>query len=304
MFFESMLEAGVRLTVPLLLVALGELISERAGVINIGLEGKMAAGAYAGFVVMAGSGDPWQAALAAALAGALVGVVMAVVAIWGQVNQVLVGFALFILVPGLVAFLYQQHTTTLVVTPALDVLSIPVLSDLPVIGGAFFSQNGFYYGAILLCILVWVWMHRTRFGLSVTACGHNPEVALSKGIAVRWVRTQATLACGALAGLGGAALVVGALGSFSPGVTGGRGFVAIAIVILGRWNVRWTILAALAIGLSDALRLRLGSQVDFPIQLLAMLPWLVVLVMLIAGARFANMPRALGRNVGFAQASV
>ncbi len=301
MFFESMLEAGVRLTVPLLLVALGELIAERAGVINIGLEGKMAAGAYAGFVVMAGTGDPWLAALAAVLAGAAVSAVMAGVAIWGQVNQILVGFALFIMVPGLVAFLYQQHTTTLVVTPALDRLSLPELSDLPVIGGAFFSQNGFYYGVVGLCLLVWVWMHRTRFGLSVTACGHDPEVALSKGIAVRWVRTQATLACGALAGLGGAALTVGALGSFSPGVTGGRGFVAIAIVILGRWSVRWTVLAALAIGLSDALRLRLGSQVDFPVQLLAMLPWLVVLIMLIAGARFAKMPRALGRNVGAAQ---
>ncbi len=301
MFFESMLEAGVRLTVPLLLVALGELIAERAGVINIGLEGKMAAGAYAGFVVMAGTGDPWLAALAAVLAGAAVSAVMAGVAIWGQVNQILVGFALFIMVPGLVAFLYQQHTTTLVVTPALNRLSLPGLSDLPVIGGAFFSQNGFYYGVVALCLLVWVWMHRTRFGLSVSACGHDPEVALSKGIAVRWVRTQATLACGALAGLGGAALTVGALGSFSPGVTGGRGFVAIAIVILGRWSVRWTVLAALAIGLSDALRLRLGSQVDFPVQLLAMLPWLVVLVMLIAGARFAKMPRALGRNIGAAQ---
>ena len=235
------------------------------------------------------------------LAGAAVSAVMAGVAIWGQVNQILVGFALFIMVPGLVAFLYQQHTTTLVVTPALNRLSLPGLSDLPAIGGAFFSQNGFYYGVVALCLLVWVWMHRTRFGLSVSACGHDPEVALSKGIAVRWVRTQATLACGALAGLGGAALTVGALGSFSPGVTGGRGFVAIAIVILGRWSVRWTVLAALAIGLSDALRLRLGSQVDFPVQLLAMLPWLVVLVMLIAGARFAKMPRALGRNVGAAQ---
>ena len=223
MFFESMLEAGVRLTVPLLLVALGELIAERAGVINIGLEGKMAAGAYAGFVVMAGTGDPWMAMLAAVLAGAAVSAVMAGVAIWGQVNQILVGFALFITVPGLVAFLYQQHTTTLVVTPALDRLSLPGLSDLPVIGGAFFSQNGFYYGVVALCLLVWVWMHRTRFGLSVSACGHDPEVALSKGIAVRWVRTQATLACGALAGLGGAALTVGALGSFSPGVTGGAG---------------------------------------------------------------------------------
>ena len=102
---------------------------------------------------------------------------------------------------------------------------------------------------------------------------------------------------GGSAGLGGTALTVGALGSFSPHVIGGRGFVAIAVVILGRWNLGGTVLAVLAIGLSDALRLRLGGQVDFPVQLLAMIPWLVVLVMLISGARFAEMPRALGRNV-------
>ena len=302
-FWESVLDASVRLSVPLLLVAIGELVSQRAGVINIGLEGKMAAGAFAGFLVMAGTTDPWIASAAAMAAGAGVAAVMAAVSIWGRVNQVLVGFALFVMVPGLVAFLYQQYIKTLVVTPPLPRIEVPLLSDIPYIGRVLFAQNGFYFATIILAVLFWIVLSRTRFGLSVTACGHDPEVAHSKGIAVNWVRTRATLIAGALAGLGGAALTVGALGSFSPGVTGGRGFIAIAIVILGRWSVGWTVLAGVAVGLTDALRLRLGSQVDFPIQILAMLPWIVVLAMLVAGARFANMPRALGRNFGSAGAT-
>jgi simple sugar transport system permease protein len=166
------------------------------------------------------------------------------------------------------------------------------------LGRLFFAQNEFYYIAVALCLVIWALFNRTLWGLQITACGHNPDVAASKGIPVLRVRTSATLACGALAGLAGAALTVGALGQFSPGVTGGLGFVAIASVILGRWRVQGVVVAAMAIGFADAFRLRIGSHVNFPVQLLAMVPWIVVLLMLIAGARFANVPRALGRNFG------
>jgi len=295
-FWISVLEASVRLGVPLLLVALGELIAERSGVINIGLEGMMSAGAYIGFVAMATIGNAQAAMIAAALAGMAVAAIMAGVAIWGRVNQILAGFALFVMVPAVTAFLYQQNMSSLVVTPALPVLAVPGLSQIPFVGRVFFAQNEFYYIAIGLCFVVWTLFNRTLLGLRITACGHNPEVAASKGVSVLSVRSAPTLACGALAGLGGAALTVGALGQFSPGVTGGLGFIAIASVILGRWRVQGVVVAAAAIGFADAFRLRLGSQVNFPVQLLAMLPWIVVLLMLIAGARFANVPRALGRN--------
>lgn len=138
-------------------------------------------------------------------------------------------------------------------------------------------------------------MSRTQFGLEATAAGHDPPVAAARGVPVRRIRAQATLAAGIMAGLGGAALTVGALGTYSAGV--GRGFIAIAVVILGRWRVTWVVLAALAIGLTDALRLRLEDEVDIPVQLLGLLSWLVVLTMLIAGARVAVMPHALGREV-------
>jgi general nucleoside transport system permease protein len=295
-FWVSVLEASVRLGVPLLLVALGELIAERSGVINIGLEGMMSAGAYIGFVVMAAMGSAQAALPAAAFAGMAVAAIMAAAAIWGGVNQILTGFAIFVMLPAATAFLYQQNMSTLVVTPALPVVAVPVLGQLPVIGRILFAQNEFYYIAAGLCVAIWLLLNRTSLGLRITACGHDPEIASSKGVSVLSVRTTATLACGALAGVGGAALTVGALGQFSPGVTGGLGFIAIASVILGRWSVQGVVIAVAAIGFTDAFRLRLGTQVHFPVQLLAMLPWLVVLVMLIAGARFANVPRALGRN--------
>jgi simple sugar transport system permease protein len=297
-FWVSVFEASVRLGIPLLLVALGELIAERGGIINIGLEGMMSAGAYIGFVVMAAIGNAQMALLAAALSGMAIAGIMAGVAIWGRVNQILTGFALFVMVPAATAFLYQQSTSSLVVTPALPILALPILSDIPILGRLFFAQNEFYYIAVALCLVIWALFNRTLWGLQITACGHNPDVAASKGIPVLRVRTSATLACGALAGLAGAALTVGALGQFSPGVTGGLGFVAIASVILGRWRVQGVVVAAMAIGFADAFRLRIGSHVNFPVQLLAMVPWIVVLLMLIAGARFANVPRALGRNFG------
>jgi len=291
----------VRLTVPLLLVVLGELIAERSGVINIGLEGKMLAGAYAGFLVMADTQSVVLSALAAMIAGSAVAVIMCGLAIWQRINQILVGFGIFVMVPGFVAFLHQQQER-LIVTPLLETWAIPGLSDIPLIGRALFAQNVFYYTTVALCIVVWILLNKTRFGLSLSACGHQPEVALSKGISVTRTRIFATLICGVLAGLGGAALSVGALGSFTGEITDGRGFIAIAVVILGRWQVGWAVIAALAIGLSEAFRLRLGSQIDLPVQILAMLPWIVVLIMLVAGARFTNIPRALGRNLGVSQA--
>lgn len=303
MLWGSLLEASIRLTVPILLAALGELVAQRSGVIDIGLEGMMSAGAYFGYLAMTAIGDPWTACALAVIAGVVVAGIMASISIWGQVNQILVGFGLFVMVPGMTAFLSRQYDTGNAVTPPLEPLTIPRLSDIPLIGNAFFSQNGFYYATIAACVGVWLLLNRTRFGLSVTACGHDPEVAARKGVKIDLVRSMATLICGGFAGLAGAALTVGALGEFTPGVTGGRGFIAIAVVILGRWNVGGVVIAALAIGFTDALRLRLSSGSDFPVQLLAMLPWVVMLVMLIVGARFARIPRALGRTLGAATAT-
>lgn len=300
MSVSSVLATAISLMVPILLAALGETIAERAGVINIGLEGMMVAGAYAGFETMHSSQSGIAAVVAAAAAGSVVALIMSAAAVYGRANQIVTGFALFILVPGVIDFLYNHQVSTLPTVPStepLPSLAIPLVHRIPVIGSAFFDQNVFWYLAVGLAVVVAILLRRTRFGLELTACGHSPEAASSKGVHVERVRALATILAGALAGLGGAALTVGALGSYSPGVIAGRGFVAIAIVILGRWRVVWVVAAAAAVGLADALRLRLTETIDVPVQLLGLLPWVVVLILLVGTGRAAGvMPRAIGKN--------
>lgn len=292
-FIEIVASSGVRLMVPLLLAVLGELISERAGIMNVGLEGMMTAGAFSAYVaVVSGLGIP-AAVLIAAICGLLAGSLMAFGAVWMRGNAILVGFALFVLVPGLANFLFVQGKLN-AAAPALHDISIPYLSGIPVLGPAFFSQNFFYYLAVILTVLVWIMFARTRLGLTISAVGHNPAKAETRGISARFVQTCALLACGAFAGLGGAALSLGAVGSYVPNIIGGRGFIVIAIVILGRWTVLGAAAGALLMGILDALKLNLPQVSDIPIHLLGGLPWIVVILMLIVSSRMrSSAPRTL-----------
>ena len=292
-FIEIVANSSVRLMVPLLLAALGEVVSERAGVMNVGLEGMMTAGAFSAYVaVVFGLGIP-AAVLIAAVCGLFAGSLMALGAVWMRGNAILVGFALFVLIPGLANFLFVQGKLT-AATPTLGDISIPYLSKIPVLGAAFFSQNFFYYLALFLTVLVWAMFAHTRSGLILSAVGHNPAKAETIGISPRRVQTFALLACGAFAGLGGAALSLGAVGSYVPNIIGGRGFIVIAIVILGRWTVLGAAAGAFLMGVLDALKLNLPQISDIPIHLLGGLPWIVVVLMLIASARMrSNAPRTL-----------
>ncbi|MCV3735168.1 ABC transporter permease (plasmid) [Rhizobium sp. TRM96647] len=292
-FLTIVLDSSIRLMVPLLLATLGELISQRSGVLNVGLEGMMAAGAFAGFfAVVLGFSLP-AAILIAILCGALAGGLMAVGAVWLKGNHILVGFSLFILLPGLANFILVQGSAS-ASTPAVHEITVPYLSAIPIIGGALFSQNIFYYLAVVLTVLVWVMFSRTQLGLVISSVGHDPARARTKGISPVKVQTLALLACGALAGLGGAALSLGSVGSFTPNIIGGRGFIVIAIVILGRWTVTGAVVGAILMGLLEAMKLNLPQLADVPIQLLGALPWIVVIAMLIFSARLgSNAPRSL-----------
>lgn len=290
---EAVLNSSVRLMVPLLLAMLGELISERAGILNVGLEGMMAGGAFAGFIAAVTVFNIPMAIALAAVAGMVVGLTMAAGTVWLKGNAILIGFALFILVPGMANFLYIQGGW-IDATPAMPTLSVPYLSDIPVIGSALFSQNAFYYLAVGFAIAVWFLFARTRLGLVISAVGHDPYAAETKGISSRWVQTGALLACGAFAGIAGASLSLGAIGSYVPNIIGGRGFIVIAIVILGRWTVPGAIAGALLLAVLDAIKLSLAQQSDIPVQLLGALPWIVVIVTLIISANMrSNAPRTL-----------
>jgi simple sugar transport system permease protein len=291
-------DSSIRLTIPLLLGVLGEVISERAGVLNVGLEGMMTAGAFASYVILlVGWGVP-AAILLAAVAGAAAACLVALGSVWMRGNQILVGFALFIFLPGIANFLYIQSGWT-AGTPAMPDLALPLLSRIPLIGHIIFDQNIFYYIAIGLMILVWLMFSYTRMGLIIAAVGHDPSAAATKGVHPKRVQTYALIACGIFAGLSGASLALGAVGSYVPNIIGGRGFIVIAIVILGRWSVLGASLGALALGTLDAIRLALAQQPHVPVQLLATLPWLVVMLMLIASAKMhSNAPRTLVQQDG------
>lgn len=292
---EAILSTSVRLMVPLLLAALGELIAERAGVLNIGLEGMITAGAFTAYAaVMLGWGLP-AALLAAILGGAVVAAVMALGAVWMGGNQILVGFALFILVPGVANFMYVQIEWG-GGSPALDTLSIPVLSRIPVIGTALFSQTIFYYMAVILAVVTWLLFARSRAGVTLTATGHSPISVSNRGTSPRRVRTYALLACGSLAGIAGAAMSLGSVGSYVPHIVGGRGLIVIAIVILGRWTVSGAVAGAFLIAVLDSLQLNIAEQSGIPLQLFSMLPWLVVIGMLVVSYRLrSNVPRTLAQ---------
>lgn len=292
---EAILNTSLRLMVPLLLAALGELIAERAGVLNIGLEGMITAGAFTAYAaVMMGWGLP-AAIVAAIISGAIVAAVMAVGAVWMGGNQILVGFALFILVPGVANFLYVQIAWT-AGSPALDPIAIPVLHSIPVIGSALFSQTVFFYFAVLLAVAVWFLFARTRAGVVITATGHSPTSVRNRGTSPRWIRTYALLACGALAGIAGAAMSLASVGSYVPNIVGGRGLIVIAIVILGRWTVPGAVAGALLIAVLDSMQLNLAEQSGIPLQLFGALPWLVVILMLVVSYRLkSNVPRTLAQ---------
>lgn len=291
--FEAILSSAIRLMVPLLLAALGELISERAGVMNIGLEGFMTAGAFAAFAVAVGGWGITAAIIAAAVAAAVVAALMALGAVWIRGNAILVGFALFVLVPGLANFLFVQ-SGSLSSTPNLATWSIPVLDKIPYVGQALFSENVFYWLAVVSAVVVYFFFSRTQAGIVVTATGHDPASVQKRGMSPRKVQTLALLACGALAGLGGAALSLGAVGAYQPDIVGGRGLIAIAIVILGRWSVPGAIGGAFIIGVLNALQLRVSDTSAIPVELLGGLPWVVVILMLLASTRMrSNVPRTL-----------
>ncbi len=297
-FWSLVLAGAVRLATPVVLAALGELIAERSGTINLGIEGMMLAGAFAGAWGAAEGG--WGAGIVVALlAGAALGALMAATVLWGGANQLVVGLAISLLATGLCSYLFevwQPSGATAAEIPLAPTVSVPALADLPLLGEAIFGQSVFTYGALACAVAVAWALRRTGAGLRVRAVGDDPGAAALRGVPVRRVRALALVAAGAFAGVGGATLTVGYLGSFSEGVTAGRGYVALAAVIIGRWSPRGAIAGAGVFALFDSLALqaqRGGSSI--PVEAYTALPYVVTLLVLLLVARGGGAPRALGR---------
>ena len=297
--FTAFLEAGVRTATPLAYAALGELVVERAGVINIGLEGAIIGGAF-GALVFAGAGGVSLGFAGAALAGILVAALFALFVVTLRTDQIITGTAMSMLGLGLTGTLYRTmygsagaslHTPTIAPAP------VPGLSTIPVIGPALFDQPVVTYALYALVPALAWWFYRSVAGLALRAVGEHPEAARGAGISPDRVQWAALLFGGAMGGIGGGTLVLAQVGTFAEGMSAGRGFIAIAIVVLGRWTPFGVAGAALLFGAASALQtLAQTTGWAMPYQLPLAFPYVLTLMLLASARARTAAPAALGQR--------
>ena len=280
----GLLQQSIFLAIPLILGALAGVLCERSGVINVAIEGQMLAGAWAGALFATLLNNKGLGLVAAVIAGGLMGLLLAVFAIRYFVNQVVLGVVLNVLALGLTGFIYdalmQPNQDTLNNPGFFDPIKIPVLGDIPIVGPLLFNANIIVYLTYVLIVVVDVALFRTRWGLRTRAVGEHPEAADTVGINVFRTRYRNVVLGGMVAGMAGAFLTIGAVGAFSKNISSGKGFIALAAVIFGRWSPRGAIGAALLFGFADALQTVLSftqTPVTIPSSFLAMLPYLATL---------------------------
>ncbi len=281
--------ATLRLTTPLLFAALGGLMCERAGVLNIGLEGMMLGGALTAYVVALRTGNPWLGIMAALVVGAATGLLFAVVVVTFRANQIVSAVGLNILMLGLTGVALRAAvglSTGQSPAPTIPIWKIPGLADLPLIGPVLFAHLPFVYLVFLLAGVMAFIFYRTTWGLAIRAVGENPRAAETVGINVILVRYLTVVWSGIFAAVGGAMLSIGYLNTFQEGLTAGRGFIAFSAIIFGRYTPLGTMLASLLFGFTDALQLRIQAfGILIPYQFLVVLPYIVTLLALFVAGR-------------------
>jgi ABC-type uncharacterized transport system permease subunit len=295
-FLTALLFGAVTAGVPLLLAGLGEQISEKAGVLNIGIEGMMLFGAYTGFVAAFYTGSFTLGFLAGGLGGAVVALIVMLLCIRFGLNQIVIGIAVTIGFEGLTALLhYFQFSRTYPRLDAAPTLAIPGLSAIPVIGPGLFSHNAVVYLAVIL-VVVFTWMFRSTYvGLNLEAAGDKPAALDAAGVSVIKTRALAVLSTGFLAGLGGAYMANVGAGLFVPMMTGGAGFIGIVLAMLARGRPVWVLLGAVLFGVSLSMTTALQvAGVNVPTDVVQMLPFAMVMLVLVIFARHSVLPPALG----------
>lgn len=298
-FIIGLLATTLRAATPLLLGGLGEAISQRSGVINVGLEGYMLTGAFFGYLLSHYTGSPWLGALGGMAAGGLVALLAAYVMITRRADQIVTGLAIVILAAGLTGTLYRtifRNESTMqperVPVDAFSRWDIPLLSDIPWLGEVFFRHIPIVYIGVAAVLVVWLVM-RSRTGLKIRAAGEHPEALESAGSNVIAIRYLSVVATGVMAGLGGVYLSIGQTETYEEGLTGGRGFIALGVAIVGRRHPVGVLVAALAFALADAMQLWLPSAgIEASHHLLGMLPYLVTIVALAGVLGRVRHPRA------------
>ena len=276
----SLLFSAIRLTTPMLLAALGGLYSERSGVINIALEGLMLAGAFTAATITHYTGNPWVGLAAAILAGALVALVHGVACIQFKADQVVSGTAINILFLGIPALLSGALFESTGATPQLPKGQLIPMAPIVL--------------AFALVPVTWYVLYRTPFGLRLRAVGENPEAADTAGVDVSRVRYFGVILSGALAAIGGAYLSIGQSSLFARNMSAGRGFIALAALIFGKWRPVQTMLACLLFGFAEALSIQMQGVSQIPVQFIQLIPYVLTIVVLAGFIGHSRAPRALG----------
>lgn len=297
-FFISLMNSMLRMSMPLIFATTGEIVTERAGVINIGMEGQMLLGAFSALCITYATSSPLLGVLAAALIAAASTLPLTELGVKRKQDQSVVGIMFNIMMAGLTSFLYRVFYGVSLTPPSvqtLPVLPIPLLSKIPILGSTLFSQTVMGYVAILITVATWYALSKTVLGMKLGAVGENPRAAQAAGISVILTRRLSMLYAGFLGGLGGAFLTIAYAGRFTDSISAGRGYIALSIVIFGRWNPLLAMAGSLLFGVVDAFQLRAQTMdLNIPYQFFVMLPYVVVLISILFVGRKTRAPKALG----------
>jgi simple sugar transport system permease protein len=293
--FPELLDGGVRLAVPLLVASTGELISQRAGVLNLSVEGMMLTGAFAGAVGAAQSGDPGVGVVCALVAAMMVAVLQAVLSVNLRADQLVTGIAINALALGLTTYAARLVFSAGRGVPGFGEVALPGLSSIPVLGPALFEQSGLAFAGLLLSgVLAYLFGRRTGLGLALMAIGEDAVSADRAGLGVRATRFGVVVLTGFMSGLAGAQLVLADIHAFTDNITAGAGYLAVVAVIAGRWRAWPTALACLFFGIAQALQFAAPALgIDLPTAVLFMLPYLLALLAVSGLAGTSRSPASL-----------
>jgi simple sugar transport system permease protein len=290
----GILTSGIRLATPYLYAGIGETFSQRSGVLNLGVDGQMLMGAFAGFYVVFSTGNLWLGLLAALAVGALMGLAMAFISVTLHAEQGISGIGVYLFGLGLSELLFQETIGTVETVSGFRPLQIPILSSIPVLGEVLFSHNILVYGAFLLVPVAWFVLHKTTFGLNIRAVGENPEAADSLGVSVARVRYFTVTLGGALSGMAGASLSIALLNVFQQNLTNSLGFIAVALVYFGGWRPFGLLTGALIFSMLNALQVWVQTLgIPVPAEVALMMPYVLTIVVLALSVQRVRPPSAL-----------
>lgn len=293
----GILASGIRLATPYLYAALGETFGQRSGVLNLGVEGQMLIGAFAAFYTVYSTGSLWLGVLAAILVGAVLGLAMAFITINLQAEQGISGIGFYLFGLGLSDLLFQKLLGTVETVSGFPSLSIPWLSDIPVIGEIFFRQNALVYIAFFLVPVSWFVINKTTLGLKIRAVGENPEAADSLGVSVKRVRYFTVTLGGIMSSLAGASLSIALLNVFQQNLTSGLGFIAVALVYFGGWRPGGVLFGALLFSMVNSLQLWIQVLgLPIPSDFAVMMPYVLTILVLVLTVQRVRSPSALTKT--------